>query len=146
VRRIVVTAATVLALAGCGGSSKPEIALLSDVRVAGDSATFEFRSAPDRVDVRRAVAKELVQDGSGRRVHVRGSTFVVVRFEAASGYDLSADRATYDGPARIAAAGPIREVVRLGDFEAVLTWAIGLDARRSWHVERSGDEVTIRIG
>jgi hypothetical protein len=148
VRRIALTTAAVLLLGGCGGSSKPraDVALLSGVRAESGRVTFAFASAPERVEIRRATARELVQDGSGRRVRVRGAAFLVVRFEPASGYDLAAGHATYDGPPRIAAAGPIQEVVRLGDFEAVLTWAIGLDARRSWHVERSGAEATIRVG
>jgi hypothetical protein len=149
-RWIAIATATVLALAGCGGSSKPapEIALLTDVRAAGDRVTFAFRSAPERVDVRRASADELVEDGSGRTVRVRGSAFLVVRFEPASGFDLSEPegRATYEGARRLAPeSGPVQEVVRLGDFEAVLTWAIGLDAHRAWHVERSGPEVTIEV-
>jgi hypothetical protein len=145
VPRIALTAAAVLLLAGCGGSSQPQVALLSGVRVEADRVAFAFRSPPRRVDVRAAGPEELVQDGSGRRVRVRGAAFLVVRFEPASGYDLAEDRKSYDGPARLPAAGRVREVVRLGDFEAVLTWAIGLDARRSWHVERSGDEVRIEI-
>lgn len=138
-------AAIVLLLAGCGGAAKPEIALLEDVRVEGDRVTFTFESAPTHVSVRRATAEHLVQDGSGRRVRVAGAAYLVVRFEPASGYDLAADHATYEGPARVAADGPVREVVRLGDFEAVLTWAIGLDALRSWQVEQSGAKVTVDV-
>ena len=117
------------------------------MRVTGDRVSFRFRSAPEHIAVRHATPKELVQDGSGRRLRVRGSAFLVVRFAGASGYDLSEPpgHATYEGPARIDASGPVREVVRLGDFEAVLTWAIGLDTRRAWRVERAGDEVTIEL-
>jgi hypothetical protein len=150
VRRIALTTAAVLLLAGCGGSSKPrpDVALLSGVRVEPGRVTFAFESAPRRIQIRRATARDLVQDGSGRHVRVRGTAFLVVRFEPASGFDLSVPegRATYEGPMRIAADGaPVQEVVRLGDFEAVLPWAIGLDAARAWHVKRSGADVTVEL-
>jgi len=56
---------------------------------------------------------------------------------------------TYTGPKRIAApenAHSLREVVKSGDFEAVLTWVIGLDDRRPFAVTRSADGIVVTIG
>jgi len=36
--------------------------------------------------------------------------------------------------------------VKVGDFEAQLEWAIGLDSRRSFHVERDGARVAVVFG
>jgi hypothetical protein len=76
-----------------------------------------------------------VEDGSGNPVSVDGSAFVVVRMEPASGFDLNTGEGeiVYKGPKRLqgSAAGTaaIKELVRTGDFEAVLTWTVGLDAK-----------------
>ena len=56
---------------------------------------------------------------------------------------------TYKGPKRISApenARALREVVKTGDFESVLTWVIGLEERRPFAVTRSADGVVVTIG
>jgi len=76
-----------------------------------------------------------VEDGSGKPVSVDGNAFVVVRMEPASGFDLNTGEGVivYQGPKRLqgatAGTSKVREAVRTGDFEAVLTWTIGLDAK-----------------
>jgi hypothetical protein len=140
-----------LLAAGCGGGSgaKPEIALLTGVDAGSDRVTFTFESPPE-VAPRWAHADDLREDGSGRLVHVDGDAFLVLRFDGASGFDSSVDegRVTYHGARRIAVpgGGKVREVVRLGDFEAVLTWAIGLDRQRLYSLDRDGDRVILRFG
>ena len=63
---------------------------------------------------------------------MKGNAVVVVRMEPASGFDLNTGEGvmTYKGPRRIDATGAgasvVQELVRSGDFEAVLSWAIGL--------------------
>jgi hypothetical protein len=60
--------------------------------------------------------------------------------EPASGFDTSVAEGelVYTGPRRISGADAgtsvVREVVRTGDFEAVLTWAIGLSDRVDFRV------------
>lgn len=60
--------------------------------------------------------------------------------EPASGFDLNVPEGevVYDGPRRLsgedAGAVTVREVVRTGDFEAVLTWAIGTNGRTPFRV------------
>jgi hypothetical protein len=60
--------------------------------------------------------------------------------EPASGFDLNTGEGTlvYKGPKRIegssAGTSVVKEAVRAGDFEAVLTWAIGLDEKVAFRV------------
>jgi hypothetical protein len=60
--------------------------------------------------------------------------------EPASGFDLSVPEGelVYTGPRRLegadAGTSVVREIVRTGDFEAVLTWAVGLSDRVDFRV------------
>jgi hypothetical protein len=96
-----------------------------------DRVVFQFRGEglPGyRVEY---VDPPLKEDGSGETVDVAGNAFVVVRMEPASGFDLNTGEGelVYKGPKRLPGTGVVKEVVRTGDFEAVLTWAIGLDSK-----------------
>jgi hypothetical protein len=101
-----------------------------------DRVVFQFRGEglPGyRVEY---VEPPLREDGSGDPVDVAGNAFVVVRMEPASGFDLNTGEGqlVYKGPKRLPGTGVVKEVVRTGDFEAVLTWAIGLDAKVPFRV------------
>jgi len=172
---------TVAFLTGCGGAdtgnhgasdckpltssapvtstSKPtETALLTNVTVdsnaCGDRVVFAFKSIPGTPGYRAsylAADKALVEDGSGSPVEVKGTTYLVVRFEPAATADISSEDLvrTYTGPRRITApedAHAVRELVKSGDFEAVLTWVIGLESRRAYDVSVSGSRVVVEIG
>ncbi|WP_421119401.1 hypothetical protein ACE2AJ_18905 [Aquihabitans daechungensis] len=110
------------------------IALLKTVRV-GQNAGFErivFEFAGTSMPGYRVqwVDGPIVADGSGGPVDVAGEAFLEIVMEPASGVDLSAPQLTivYDGPDRIPVAGQtelITDLVRTGDFEAVLSWAAG---------------------
>jgi hypothetical protein len=82
----------------------------------------------------------LKEDGSGNPVDIAGKAFVVVRMEPASGFDLNTGEGVlvYKGPRRLegsnAGTSVVKEVVRTGDFEAVLTWAIGLEEKVDFRV------------
>jgi hypothetical protein len=82
------------------------------------------------------VQPPLKEDGSGNPVNVAGNAFVVVRMEPASGFDVSSGEGAlvYKGPKRLTGASVVKEVVRTGDFEAVLSWAIGLEAKVPFRV------------
>lgn len=156
----------VLVLAGCGGgsktpmstsattletaASKPKTALLTNVRASSDRVEFDFRSAPLQVKAGYVPRSQVVESGSGRPVKVAGSAFLVVRFSPASGADLSGStfRLVYKGPRRLTPAkpGPVEEVARISDFEADLAWAIGVDRRRPYHVDRDGANVVVTFG
>ena len=76
------------------------------------------------------------EDASGRPVTVAGTAFVVVRCTSAYTYDPATNRTTYAGPKSIipSSARYVREVVKIGDFEGVLSWVVGLSERRAFKV------------
>ncbi|MGH9008318.1 MAG: AMIN-like domain-containing (lipo)protein [Acidimicrobiia bacterium] len=128
-----------------GGGDAPT-RLLTDVRVGAhgcyDRVTFELKPQKGEADgpVSWKAAYEsapITEDGSGRPVRMKGTAFLVVTMSA-TGADLSQEAApaTYTGPTSIEAAEAtrIQQVRRTGDFEGVLTWVIGLDKKRPFHV------------
>lgn len=180
-----VTAATVLAASGCGGSHKSsappggysvssstpttgtaatgtdplagagttpvvaaatgsETALLNRIAVGRhegyDRVVFQFQSGLPGYRV-EYVQPPLKEDGSGKPVSVQGNAVVVVRMEPASGFDLNTGEGVmvYKGPRRIDGSGAgtsvVQELVRTGDFEAVLSWAIGLSDKVDFRIQ-----------
>ena len=107
-------------------------AQLTAVRVAAqagaDRVVFEFR---DQVPgYRVSYASGPVMNTEGREVPVAGQARLVVHLEAATG------AGTYTGPARLAAQGTteVLELARVEDFEAVLTWVVGLKGQAPFRV------------
>jgi peptidoglycan hydrolase-like protein with peptidoglycan-binding domain len=115
--------------------------LLTAVRLGAhpgfERVVFEFRAALPGFGV-RYVDPPIVADGSGDPVPVEGSAFLQARMEPASGFDLDAGVPVFTGPDRISGASAgtavVREVVRTGDFEAVLTWVVGVGSRAGFRV------------
>jgi len=60
--------------------------------------------------------------------------------EPASGFDLNSGQGelVYKGPKRLDASGAgatvVQEVMRTGDFESVLSWAVGLSSKVPFRV------------
>ncbi len=132
-------------------SAITETALLTDVRVARrpgyDRVVFEFENGIPGYDVRYA-DRPVTADGSGQEVSVAGGAVLLVRMEPALDADLSQESAppTYTGPARFSpATAVVVELVRIGGFEAVLTWAIGVDDERPFRVTRVENPARIVI-
>jgi hypothetical protein len=125
-------------------STASGVALLTDVQVDDGVVTLVFRDEVPGFDV-QYVEPPITQDGSGEEVHVDGSAFLSVRMEPASGVNLSGEdfEETYTGPDRIPGQDPITEVVRTGDFEAVLSWVVGLDEQRPYRVEVDGSMLRV---
>ena len=132
VRTLVVTSlvAVVLALAAApaGAQSTP---ILVDVRAAShtgyDRVVFEFEGAvPEH---RIGYVDQLVQDGSGNPVEVAGAADLEVVFEGANAHDEGG--APTISPRRFSPGlTVVKEVAQLGDFEAVVSYGIGVDRRR----------------
>lgn len=109
--------------------------LLTDVALSHESSVdrvvFEFENTgTPAVDIR--YVDEVRADGSGDEVAVEGQAYLQVRMEPAATADLSGAelRTTYDGPQRARGeTEAVTEVVKTGDFEANLTWVIGLPDR-----------------
>jgi hypothetical protein len=126
-----------------GDAAGSETALLERVALGRhegyERVVFQFRDQLPGYRV-EYVQPPLTEDGSGDRVSVQGDAFVVVRMEPASGFDLGTGEGVlvYKGPKRIAGSSAgtavIRELARTGDFEAVLSWAIGLEERVGFRV------------
>jgi hypothetical protein len=126
-------------------STASSVALLTAVVVEDDSVTFTFRDELPGYEV-QYVSPPITEDASGEEIAVGGSAYLHVRMEPASGVDLSsADfEETYTGPDRVPGDGsPIVEAVKSGDFEAVLSWVVGLDTQRAFRVEIDGTSLRV---
>lgn len=111
---------------------------LVDVRVGAhdgfDRIVFEFappspnpggKAGIPHFDLRTA-KPPFSEDPSDLPIDVEGDAFVRIVFQGASGYDFDGN-ATYDGPRRFTPGfGTLGQVVEAGDFEATMTWILGL--------------------
>lgn len=128
-----------------GAALSSRLALLADVRLGRhegyDRIVFEFLPGGRPGYRVRFVRPPIIEDASGNEVEVDGEAFLSIRLEPASGFDLAGDLGeVYTGPTRIDGSSAnteiIEELVRTGDFEAVLTWVAGLDERAPFRVLR----------
>jgi hypothetical protein len=127
-------------------------ALLKAVRAAHqpavDRVVFEFEGKLPGYAV-RYVDRPIIEDASGKTVEIEGDNVIEVRMEQASGADLSGEevRITYTGPMRINPGTPVvTELARTGDFEAVLTWAIGVRGKPGFNVTTvTGNRIVIEV-
>lgn len=122
------------------GGDPTAVAQLTAVRVAHqsgyDRATFEFgpsasgeRSGVPGYRLTPQSSTRFVKDPSGQTLVVEGTAGLAVVMRMASGVDLTVTPAhqTYTGSLDLKPALPaVREVAETGDFERVLSWAIGL--------------------
>lgn len=112
-------------------------ALLTKVRVGRNAGferiVFEFRGTVLPSYRIRYTNGPITAEGSGEAVEVKGAAKLEVIMQPASGVDVEGSgKPTYTGPDRLPLRGGgdlIRDLVRTGDFEAVLTWVAGLGAR-----------------
>lgn len=77
--------------------------------------------------------RPLTDDPRGEPVEVAGSAFIVVVVES---WMTTMEGDGYQGPTRITPTNVthIEELVMLGNFESVTTWAIGVDEQRPFEV------------
>jgi hypothetical protein len=119
---------------------------LTGVRVGAhdgyDRIVFEF-AAPQpnpggkagipRFEIRRA-KPPFSEDPSDLPIDVEGNAFVRIVFQGASGYDFDGN-ATYTGSRRLTPGfGTLTQAVEGGDFEATLTWILGLSRPTCWQI------------
>jgi hypothetical protein len=97
-----------------------------------DRVTFQFRDV-GVPGVEAGYVTNPTADGSGAPVKVEGAAHLQVRLEPAATADLTGEepKPTYTGPQRVRGEGTtaVTEVVRSGDFEANLTWVIGVRSK-----------------
>ena len=114
--------------APAGAQSAPT---LTDVRAGShpgfDRVVFEFRGGlPEH---RISYVNQLVEDGSGNPVSVAGAADLQVVFHGANAHNENGSPSV--GPRRFSPGLPaVKEIAQVGDFEAVVTYGIGLDRRR----------------
>ena len=116
----------------------------------GDRVEFVFR---DMVPAARVEYQPedtaLTEDGSGNRLEADGDAFLVVRLEPAATAEAHGDQLemTYEGPRRLKPENTtsVEEIVKTGDFEAVVTWAIGVDEERPFRVTAAARSIAVEI-
>jgi hypothetical protein len=111
--------------------------VLRDVRAAGqttfDRVVFEFATAP-LPGYRIAYADDPVRDcGSGETVNVRGASRLTVRLSPAQAH-TEQGIATVKELERHLALPVLQELELTCDFEADVSWVLGLAARRPYRV------------
>jgi hypothetical protein len=89
--------------------------------------------------------RPIVEDGSGRPIEVDGDAVLQVLLTPASGTDLSGatPRPVYAGDRRIpgtrSGTTVVREIVETGDFEATMSWVVGLGRQAPFTVTELAD-------
>lgn len=116
--------------AGRANALAQQTPLLVDVRTAHhpgfDRITFEFRGP--RPQHRIGYRSQLVEDASGKPVELAGAAAINVVFQGANAHNP--DGSPSVEPRRFKPNLPsLKEVARIGDFEAVVTYGLGIDHR-----------------
>ena len=90
-----------------------------------DRVVFEFKGPVPQIEIK--YVKELIEDGSGFPVVIKGSAILAVRFTPAQAHTSLGQPSA---PKRVALTLPlVKEVVDAGDFEAVVTYGVGVMQR-----------------
>jgi hypothetical protein len=124
---------------------------LTDVRVGAhngfDRIVFEFAAPKPNpggaggvpfYEIRQA-RPPFTEDPSDLPLQVEGEAFVRVVMQGATGYDFDGN-STYAGPHTLTAGfGTLTQAVEGGDFEATMTWILGLSRPTCWHVQELHD-------
>jgi hypothetical protein len=119
----------------CAGLTANDMPSLVDIRATHrggvDRVVFELQDGlPDDVIV--DWVDQVTQDGSGRKVAVQGNAFLQVSLQGVLGHELSEPMRPTFGPRSRAFDLPnVTQIVNAGDFEAVVTFGIGLMRRTS---------------
>jgi len=121
--------------------------LVVDVDGCLDIVRFDFDGAIPGFSVEYQEGP-FTEDGSGEPVTLDGAAFVVVRLEPAYSYDYENAAPTYTGPREIKPSGQnyVREVENTGDFEAVMTWIVGLSTETEVAATVDGDSLLVGFG
>ena len=134
-----------------------ETMFLTDVEIeiedCVERVTFKFKESEPGPGYDASYQPEQIaktQDGSGDFVAIAGGDFLVVRMFPAMTAEIDGEDVTptYEGEKSIPApteARMIREVAQTGDFEAQVTWVIGLDNKHPFTVTDSNDELVVEI-
>ena len=95
--------------------------------------------------------RPIAEDGSGTPIEVDGEAVLQLILTPASGTDLSGEtpRPVYGGARRLAGARfgttVVREIVETGDFEATMSWVVGLERAAPFAVMELSDPTRLVI-
>ena len=120
---------------------------LTDVRVGAhdgyDRIVFEFhepkpnpggKGGIPRYEIRQA-KPPFAQDASGLPVDVVGDAFARIVMHGSAGYDFDGNP-TYAGSRTLTPGfGTLAQAVQTGDFEATMTWVLGLSRPTCWTIQ-----------
>ena len=117
-------------------SAAPAVPLLVGVRAAShknfDRVVWEFRGGLPATRTAQYVP-ELIADGSGEPVRIAGSAILQLTMFQANAHDETTARPTAPGRV-VAGLGNVIEVVQSGDFEATVSYGVGLAKRQPFHL------------
>ncbi|MEU8359134.1 hypothetical protein AB0C27_24255 [Nonomuraea sp. NPDC048882] len=90
---------------------------------------------------------ELVQDGSGKPIDVRGGAYLQLTLFPANAHDENGEPTWSDGPVYPAGLANLADVVRTGDFEGRVGIGLVLDRRAAFQVteQRSPNRLVLDV-
>jgi hypothetical protein len=113
-----------------------------DFKESAAGPGYEIRYRPEQ--------EAKTEDATGNPLAIAGSAFLVLRLYPAMTAEINGEDVTptYTGPRSIAPADTkvVREIAKTGDFEAVVTWAIGIDKKRPFTVTSTKSQLVVEIG
>jgi hypothetical protein len=135
-------------------AEKGEMMYLTDVSLDSGNCSakvvFEFEAPGAGFEVSyqaEDVAK--IEDASGNPIAVAGGAYLVVKLTPAMTAKIDGDQVTktYTGPRRLEVDDDpiVRDVVKTGDFEGVVTWVIGLDRKRRFTTDTHESQLVVEI-
>ena len=117
-------------------TAAPATPLLVGVRAAShrnfDRVVWEFRGGLPATRTARYVPR-LLGDASGEPIRIAGSAILQLTMFPANAHDENTGRATAPGRV-VAGLGNVIEVVQSGDFEATVSYGVGLAKRQPFHL------------
>jgi hypothetical protein len=108
---------------------------------AGDTLTLTFDQGTPEFEVKTQAGTHFMQDPSGKPVDLAGTAGATIVLRGFRG-----DMRNYTGPVSIISSGPrLLQAYEIGDFEGVVTWAVGLGSATCANVTAAGSTLTFHF-
>jgi hypothetical protein len=128
-----VTAATARTAAGATAPAAPTLTQVTASHYPGyDELVFQFRGGVPAKTSARYVS-QVIADPSGLPVNVVGSALLRVTFSPAAGHNAQG-LVTYGPTQRTYPLPELIQVVKVGDFESVLSFGVGVAQKAPFHM------------
>jgi hypothetical protein len=109
--------------------------------VAGDTLTLTFQQGTPAFEVKTQAGTHFTKDPSGVPVDLAGSAGATILLRGFRG-----DMRNYSGPVSVTSGGPrLLQVYEIGDFEGVVTWAVGLNEAGCANVTSTGSSLAFHF-